>query len=248
MKLDSHTGFLTTQWSLVDAIQSQRPDSAAALNRLVEIYLGAVYAFLRRSGHRPDAAADIAQSFFTEVVIGRLLFHNANSSRGSLRSLILRALSNFVIDGARRDKARRMDRSFSIDALEQADALLSCDADPSLAFNHLIARAQFSLAIDRCREHFAASGLINHWRLFEAREYFPSVHETEPPPLKECYAGFGFASPARAAAAVQTVKRALLAGFREVVAESLPPNTSPDEIDQEFSQARHSIAGVGLIA
>lgn len=237
MQLDSHAGFLTTQWSLLDAIHDGRPETEAALGRLTEMYLPAVYSYLRRNGHPPDDAADLAQSFFAEVVLGRLLFHNADSNRGSLRSLILRALRNFVIDGVRRANSRGARRTISIDAMERADSILGGDADPGDAFERHVTSRQLDLAIHRCREHFAASGMIDHWRLYEVRVLNPAVHRTEPPALKDCSAQFGFPTPADAAAAVQTVKRALIGMFRVVIAESMPPNSPREEVEQEFQRA-----------
>ncbi|MBX3407050.1 MAG: hypothetical protein KF869_09825 [Phycisphaeraceae bacterium] len=237
MKMDSHAAFLTTQWSLIDAIQTGRPESAVAMNRLAEIYLPAVYSFLRRNGHPPHAAEDLAQDFFDKVVLGRLLFHNADSTKGSLRSLILKALKNFVIDTVRRRNARGVKRTVSLDAMERADSMLGAEADPGDAFNRQIAGAQLELAIDRCREHFAASGLINHWRLYEVRVLHPATRGASAPALKDCFGEFGFSQARDAAAAVQTVKRALIALFRVVVAESMPPNTPEEEIEAEYQCA-----------
>jgi hypothetical protein len=83
-------------------------------------------------------------------------------------------------------------------------------------------------ALRRCEAHFQRSGRHGHWALFEARVLQPAVHRTRPPPLSELAEAAGFPSPALAAAAVQGVKRRVVALFREVVAETVEDGANVD--------------------
>jgi hypothetical protein len=62
-------GFPTTHWSRVaHAVNPAEPEARAALAELCGAYWYPIYAFIRRKGHDPDAALDLAQDYFTRVL------------------------------------------------------------------------------------------------------------------------------------------------------------------------------------
>jgi len=78
----------------------------AALAELCKIYWRPVFAFICRRGHSVPDAQDLTQDFFVMVLKGRLL-ERADRSRGRFRSLVLKALQNFLHDAAERRHARK---------------------------------------------------------------------------------------------------------------------------------------------
>jgi DNA-directed RNA polymerase specialized sigma24 family protein len=77
-----------------------------ALAELCKIYWRPVFAFICHQGHSVPNAQDLTQDFFVMVLKGRFLQH-ADRSRGRFRSLVLKALQNFLHDAAERRRARK---------------------------------------------------------------------------------------------------------------------------------------------
>ncbi|MCC6661104.1 MAG: sigma-70 family RNA polymerase sigma factor [Phycisphaerales bacterium] len=208
----SGAGFRTTRWSLVDALGDTRARPAAR-EILFEAYWPPVYAYLRRRGHSRDAAAELTQAFFADVAVKRELFGRAEPSRGRLRSLIVAALSRYLVDCGRRAAARGGTPAPlpAADVQREEDLLpeLAERPDDALAGRWELGRLHEALA--ECRRHFENAGKAGHWRAFDQRVLRPTVACVEPRPLAEVAAELGFRTPADAAAAVQVVKKRLAA-------------------------------------
>ena len=90
--------FATTRWSVVLAsANSQGDDQKAreALTQLCQTYWRPVFAFICRRGHPVPDAQDLTQDFFIMVLKGQLL-QRADPDRGRFRSLLLKALQDFL--------------------------------------------------------------------------------------------------------------------------------------------------------
>ena len=214
--------FQTTRWTLVDALRGDDEGARRdATDRLVRAYWPAVYGYLRRRGAGRDEAAEATQAFFVDVALGRELFARADPARGRLRTLILAALRNHQRDAARAVSARGAWAGPSPGSIEQVErALVATTGAPEEEFDRQWATAALNEALSRCRAHFEGGGKARHWRLFEARELTPAKRQIEALPLAALAAELGYRSAADAAAAVQTVKKRLLALLEEVVSES----------------------------
>src|SRR5207247_9013414 len=68
-----------------------------ALAERCRIYWRSVFAFIRRLGHSPPDAQDLTQDFFVILLKGQLL-QRANPARGRFRSLVLKALEDYLHD------------------------------------------------------------------------------------------------------------------------------------------------------
>src|ERR1044072_6147599 len=92
--------FMTTRWSVVLSCTDSDGNEAkahAALAELCKIYWRPVVSFICRQGHSVPDAQDLTQDFFAMVLKGRVL-QRADRSRGRFRSLVLKALQNFLHD------------------------------------------------------------------------------------------------------------------------------------------------------
>jgi len=224
--------FDTTRWTLIAALGDEGPDRDRALGDLARLYWRPVYAWLRRSGNDAEQAAETTQAFFTDVVIGRRLFERADRAEGRLRTLLLRALKRFQIDGHRRRTARPDGFAISAADLVQEEASIE-DAyvEPSTAFDRRWAGAALEESLRRCADHFRQSGREGHWTAFERHVLQPATSMTGPAPYRVLAEELGFGSPAEVASAVQVVRRRVQDLLAEVVGETA---RSPDEAANEL--------------
>lgn len=95
----AHGGvFATTHWSVVLAAgDPASPKAGAALETLCRTYWYPLYAYLRRSGHRPEDAEDLVQGFFVHLLRLELL-HSVQRKGGRFRSFLLTTLKHFLSD------------------------------------------------------------------------------------------------------------------------------------------------------
>jgi RNA polymerase sigma-70 factor (ECF subfamily) len=92
--------FPTTHWSVVRrAGEISQTGVRAALERLCQDYWRPVYAFIRRSGTRPEDAEDLTQSFFAHLLENET-FKRADRAKGRFRSFLLGSL-NFYLSNER---------------------------------------------------------------------------------------------------------------------------------------------------
>jgi len=92
--------FMTTRWSVVLSCAGSGGDeekAQAALAELCKIYWRPVFSFICRQGHSVPDAQDLTQDFFAMMLKGRLL-QRADRNRGKFRSLVVKALQNFLGD------------------------------------------------------------------------------------------------------------------------------------------------------
>jgi RNA polymerase sigma factor (sigma-70 family) len=102
--------FATTRWSVVLASADSLGDEASAGKALADLcktYWRPVFAFVCRSGHPIPDAQDLTQGFFVMLLKGDLL-RRADPDRGRFRSLLLKAVQDFLADA--HDKRRALKR------------------------------------------------------------------------------------------------------------------------------------------
>jgi RNA polymerase sigma factor (sigma-70 family) len=101
--------FATTRWSVVLSCAGAKNENETARKALAELcqtYWRPIFAFICRRGHAVPDAQDLTQDFFLMVLEGSLL-QRADPTRGRFRSLLLKALQNFLIDSAAKKRARK---------------------------------------------------------------------------------------------------------------------------------------------
>jgi RNA polymerase sigma factor (sigma-70 family) len=101
--------FATTRWSVVLACaESGAGDDVArkALAELCKTYWRPVFAFICRHGQSVPDAQDLTQDFFVMVLEGDIL-KRADPNRGRFRSLLLKALQNFLATDTIRKHAHK---------------------------------------------------------------------------------------------------------------------------------------------
>lgn len=88
--------FATTHWSVVLSAGAQEsPESGRALETLCRNYWYPLYAYVRRTGHSPQDAEDLTQTFF-ERLLEKEWLAAADQTRGRFRSFLLSSLKHFL--------------------------------------------------------------------------------------------------------------------------------------------------------
>src|SRR5438128_12158425 len=101
--------FQTTRWSLILSCgdgEESKAEAQKALTELCRTYWRPTFAFICRRGYSVPDAQDLTQDFFLMVLEGDIL-KRADPSRGRFRSLLLKALQNFLIDDSIRKRAQK---------------------------------------------------------------------------------------------------------------------------------------------
>jgi DNA-directed RNA polymerase specialized sigma24 family protein len=107
---------VTTRWSVIlSCVDSEGGEQKArkALAELCKIYWRPVFAFICHKGHSVPDAQDLTQDFFVVMLKGHLL-QRADRTRGRFRSLMLRALQDFLRDAAEKRNTRKRGRDVQI--------------------------------------------------------------------------------------------------------------------------------------
>jgi DNA-directed RNA polymerase specialized sigma24 family protein len=219
---ESGANFESTSWTLIDRLRNgDERQQREAQEVVARTYRPPVYAYLRRKGHQPAAAADICQAFFAEIVLGRRLLEGAAEAKGRLRTLILAALNHFEVDCYRRDAAKR-NGTVGLDGLAAEEATFGGAgwADPQDAFDRRWAIKMLELALEECEQHYRRTGKDRNWEVFEARIVRPMRGQCGPAPLAELAKEHAFRDPADVSQAVQTVKDRVKAVLKDVVART----------------------------
>jgi RNA polymerase sigma-70 factor (ECF subfamily) len=161
---DSHAGFPATRWSWVAAAgDPASPGRRAALAELCRAYWYPVYAFIRRRGHSPSDAADLAQDYFARLLDGGLL-RAANPARGKFRTFLRTDCGFFLSDQHDRSRAVKRGghvRHVPFDA-NLAESRYAGDAavqlDPDRQFDRAWAAALLDQALARLQKEEAYAG------------------------------------------------------------------------------------------
>ncbi len=219
--------FPTTSWSLVVAAGQNAP---AALSSLCERYWQPVYVFLRRSGHSPDAAQDLAQGFFT-TLIEKHSVQAADPARGRFRSFLLASLRNWTANQHDLAGAQKRGGQFRFVPLDLQSAEHQCAADlagsetPERAFLRRWALSLLDQVKERLRLESVSRGKADHFSLLKG--YLVSGDDTVP--YKELAQTMGSTE-----AAVKMTLSRLRRRYRELLLDEISQTVSdPAEVQDE---------------
>ena len=226
--------FHTTHWTQVVSARTLTPARRReALDTVITRYWKPVYYYLRRRGHKNEAAKDLTQSFFHEVVLHRDLIQQADRSKGRLRSLLLSALDRYVRNVHRDAHAQKRMPDGPVLSLdtdscrEIPDSARSVSADA--VFNYAWAMELLDRVFSEVERHCRKDGLDLHWEIFEARVLRPILKNSTPPSLTELCARHGIKGETKASNMLITAKRRVQRMLRICVADSVGPDVDVDE-------------------
>jgi RNA polymerase sigma-70 factor (ECF subfamily) len=87
------------------------------LAQLCQIYWRPIFTFIYRGGYSAPDAQDLTQDFFVMIMEGNLL-QAADPKRGRFRSLLLKSLTNFLLDAAAKQRRHKRGGQLQFVSLE----------------------------------------------------------------------------------------------------------------------------------
>jgi RNA polymerase sigma factor (sigma-70 family) len=122
--------FTSTHWSVVVEAQGESPAAQEALEKLCRIYWRPIYSFVLRQAVGPEAAEDITQSFFADLLEHKSLTA-VRKEKGRFRSYLLGALKYFLADERRRAMAIKRGKGQRFIPLEELSADERSEMEPT---------------------------------------------------------------------------------------------------------------------
>ena len=244
---DKHTGswssgtdndiFATTRWTLVLAAADRAtPEAERAMEEICSIYWVPIYAYIRRRGHSPEDAEDLAQEFFR-----RLLEHHwiadADQDKGRLRAFLITSLKHFMAKEWRHASARKRgggQANLSIDSGIAEGRYASSASTPLMAAEALFDRewalTLLELTMNRLKNEYADAGKADRFALLKKGLFVPH-QELDYPSLA---ASLHLSVPS-AQVAMHRLRKRFRELYRMEVAQTLPPGANLDEEIQHLS-------------
>ena len=156
--------FPDTRWSLVLA-----GDRGLALEHHAEAYWRPIYGYVRARWARDEAEAlDTTQDFFVRLIEGVLL-ERADPRRGKFRAYVRAALSNFLVDEARKKNAQGRGGGRRFVPIENPGALDLPDPrgkSPEEALDHIWRAEVLGRAARDLERELLAEGKAKWWAIF----------------------------------------------------------------------------------
>jgi RNA polymerase sigma factor (sigma-70 family) len=224
---------------------SDEQKTREALAELCKIYWRPVFAFICRQGHSVPNAQDLTQDFFVMVLKGRFL-QRADRSRGRFRSLVRKALQNFLHDAAERRDARKRGGDVQFvswdDWMAEAPSRLSLPTkdseswSPERIFDVRWAATVVERALRRLGDECEKRG---RRRVFDVLSVCLTAERED-----ICYAKFS-KTLGLAEAAVKSLVHRLRERYRALLREEVAQTVEkPDEIDDELRYLCSALAAV----
>ncbi len=224
--------FATTHWSVVLAAADQeKPEAAAALEKLCCTYWYPLYAYIRRHGHSPEDSRDLTQEFFFRL-LQRNSFAEADRAKGRFRSFLLGALKHFLADekdkvaAKKRGGGRSMVSWEEVGAEERFAAEPADELSPDKLFDRRWALTVLDQATVRLRARYKAEGSLE---LFDVLSCY-LTQEMAAPSYAETAARLGL-SEAAVASAIFRLRKCYHALVREEVAQTV---SDPQDLEDEI--------------
>jgi len=180
--------FNSTRWSVVLSCADSGIESAAArdaLSTLCETYWRPIFAYICRRGYSTHDAEDLAQDFFSSLLQGPLL-QRADPERGRFRSLLLKALQDFLGHASEKRDAHKRGGGIKFvswdDWMAEAPSQLSISTQalnswsPEQLFDLRWAATVVEQALGRLREECHSK---NRLRLFETLSLYLTTERAD---------------------------------------------------------------------
>jgi RNA polymerase sigma-70 factor (ECF subfamily) len=230
--------FKTTQWSrILSAKTKDEIRRRMILDNLIQTYWKPVYCYLRSKGFDNDAAKDITQDFFTEIVLGRDFIQRADQSKGQFRNFLLAALERYVVTKLRYEGRIRRGGRANIVHMEAPDLanlnISGSNPDPSHVFCYAWASTLLDKVLAEIKEEYCSTQQAVHWEVFRLRVLAPIFENTKVPSYRQICEKHNISDESKVANMVVTVKRR----FQSVLRRNLRHLAGSDaEAEEEFEE------------
>lgn len=230
--------FQTTQWSDVHKVKTHDKERRrSGINNLIKKYWKPVYCYLKRKGYPNEAAKDLTQGFFHEIVLGRDLIQQADEAKGKFRTFLLTALNRYVTSIYRKETAKKRLPENGLAQLKD-DTLLNLSSaqsekTPEQVFHYTWATDLLDEVLAKVRKECCSTGKTIHWEVFRVKVLAPILDNAEVPSLAELRKKYSIESERKASNMAITVKRR----FAKVLRHHLRQFVQSDsEVEDEFRE------------
>jgi RNA polymerase sigma-70 factor (ECF subfamily) len=201
------------------------------MEKLCRTYWPPLYAYVRRQGHGPHDAEDLAQGFFAWLLESKHL-RVADPERGKFRSFLLVRLKHFLSDERKKAQAQKRGGgqpllAIDVELAEQQYRLESvAEVTAEKSFDRRWALTVMEQTITRLREEYVAAGRVG---LFEELRHFqPGAEATDS--YRDVAARLGLSESA-VKSAIYRLRQRHRDLLREEIAHTV---TTPAEVDEEL--------------
>ena len=240
-----YSDFDSTRWPVIEVAGGEDGSKRRkALDKLLSVYMPALRAYLVAKRHiEANRADDLLHDFVTEKILQGSLLRRADHTKGRFRSLLLKALNNYLVDRHRstRSKEPTSAAAKSLDDLGSADPDHPRDTEVDV-FEAVWARTVLMTALADLHRFCKKEKREQTWTLFEERLLQPLVWGTPPTPYDQIIKRLGFATAEQASNAFITAKRQ----FRRVLQSRIAPYTKDKAfVEAEISELQRILATSG---
>lgn len=236
---DGPGAFRTTHWSLVlTAGKPEEPASHEALEKLCRAYWPPVYAFIRRRGHTPHEAEDLAQGFF-ERLLARSSLSASDPEKGRFRTFLITMLTRFLANEWERTQRLKRGGGLSFVSLNEGEAEDRSPIEPATQrtpeteYDRRWAETLLERVLRRLEAESRAAG--QEERFATLKVFLIDVKGTLPLEAAAAHLGLSLA-------ATKSVVHRLRLRYRDLLRTEIAETVaSPDEIDGEL---RHLLAAL----
>lgn len=241
--------FLTTHWSLIEDVQTEKDKDCALIGLLLERYWKPVYCYLRRKSYDNEQAKDLTQGFFHEIVLNLNLIQRADQSKGRFRTFLLFALNQYLMNEKRRESAWKKipkDKIISLDAIEPPFLPQSViESDPEDSYNYAWVSTLLDNVLSDVEHTCYEQGMEIHWCVFRDRIVEPMLNNATSPSLTEICEKYNIESEKKASNMIITVKRRFQAVLRQYIHSTVASESQVTDELQEImkflpKKAQHS--------
>ena len=232
--------FKETRWSVVlTARDLSSPNYEQAMAALCEQYSYPVYAFIRRKGHTPADAEDLAQEFFYRLIRKEFL-RSVDREKGRFRTFLLTAVQRFLCNEWEKSQAQKRGGgavfvTWDADAAEQRYCEEpSHDLTPEKLFDRHWALRLLNQAKEDLKAEYESAGKRN---VLEVLQAF-IVGETEKTSYVDAAATLGMSEGA-ARVWVHRIRHRYGELVRKRIAETVPSEAA---VEEEL-KTLHSVLG-----
>lgn len=229
--------FPTTRWSEIgEAKTRDQAHRRAVIDDLAKKYWKPVYCYLRRKGYDNEAAKDLTQGFFHELVLGKELIQQSNKAKGRFRTFLLTALNHYVINVYRADARKKRRPSGTVLSVETVEeglvGIRSKDMEPGEAFTYVWALELLQEVLEEVEAGCRRDGKEKDWELFCSTVLKPIMDLTEAESLSRACGRLDIPNKRRALYMIKTMKER----FRAVLRSRVRPHVDSDEYVEEEIQ------------
>jgi DNA-directed RNA polymerase specialized sigma24 family protein len=232
--------FLTTQWSLIDCLQSGSDKDNALISTLLKQYWKPVYCYLRRKGCDSEQAKDLTQGFFHEVVLNRSLLQRADQSKGRFRAFLQHALDQYLINERTRERTQKRSPKGGLIPFDVTDVVVMpqtvSSMTPEAYYNYAWVSELLERVLAEVKTDCHADGLDLHWTVFHEKLVQPILEDTSPPSAKELCRKHGIDGEKKVANMLVTIKRRFETTIRKHVRNTV---ADEDDVDDEVQELFH---------